>query len=57
MKISAETHHFEIKYVENGMPFTEVIPTGIVDDTETVVRFLREKYKGINLTQISKLAY
>ena len=57
MKISAETHHFEIKYVENGLPFTEVIPTGIVDDTETVVKFLREKYKGINLTEISKLAY
>lgn len=57
MKISAETYHFEIKYVENETQFTTVIDTGIVDDTEMVIKFLRKKYKGIDLRQISKLDY
>ena len=55
MKLSAETNYFEIKYLENGYSFTEVICAGIIDDKEVVIKFIRKKYKDIELVKISKL--
>ena len=55
MKLSAETNYFEIKYLENGYSFTEVICAGIIDDKEIVIKFIKKKYKDIELVQISKL--
>ena len=55
MKLSSKQNYFELKYHENGQQFTEVICTGIIDETETVVKYIRKKYKGIELVQITKL--
>ena len=55
MKLSAETNYYEIKYLENGYSFTEVICAGIIDDKEVVIKYIRKKYKDIELVQISKL--
>ena len=55
MKISSKQNYFEIKYLENGYSFTETNCTGIVDDTELIIKFIRKKYKEIELVQISKL--
>ena len=55
MKLSSKQNYFELKYLENGYSFTETIGTGIVDDTELVIKFIRKKYKEIQLLQISKL--
>ena len=55
MKISSKQNYFELKYLENGLHFTEIICTGIVDETETVIKFIRKKYKEIELILISKL--
>ena len=55
MKLSAETNYFEIKYLENGYSFTEVICAGIIDDKEVVIKFIRKKSKDIELVKISKL--
>lgn len=53
--IKSDTHFFEIKYIENGLNYTTVISTGIIDETDIVIKFLRKKYKGIELVQITKL--
>ena len=53
--IKADTHFFEIKYIENGLNYTTIISTGIIDETDIVIKFLRKKYKGIELVQITKL--
>ena len=55
MKISSKQNYFELKYLENGYSFTETICTGVVDETELVVKYIRNKYKEIELVQISKL--
>ena len=55
MKLSSKQNYFELKYIENGLQFTEVICTGIVDDTEVVMKFIRKRYKEIELVQVSKL--
>ena len=55
MKLSSKQNYFELKYIENGMQFTEVVCTGIIDETELVVKYIRKKYKEIQLVQISKL--
>ena len=55
MKLSSKQNYFELKYLENGLQFTEVICTGIIDETELVVKYIRKKYKEIDLVQISKL--
>ena len=55
MKLSAEQNYFELKYLENGLQFTEVICTGIIDDKDVVMKFIKKKYKEIKLVQISKL--
>ena len=55
MKLSAETNYFEIKYEKDGHTYTTTISAGIIDDKDVVMKFLRKKYKGIELIQISKL--
>lgn len=55
MKLSSKQNYFELKYIENGMHFTEVVCTGIIDETELVVKYIRKKYNGIELVQVSKL--
>ena len=55
MKLSAEQNYFELKYLENGLQFTEVVCTGIIDDKDVVMKFIRKKYKEIELVQITKL--
>ena len=55
MKLSSRQNYFELKYIENKLHFTEVVCTGIIDETELVVKFIRKKYKEIDLVQISKL--
>ena len=55
MKLSSRQNYFELKYIENGQHFTEVVCTGIIDETELVVKYIRKKYKGIELVQVSKL--
>ena len=55
--IKADTHFFEIKYIENGLNYTTVISTGIISDAELVIKFLRKKYKKIELTQIREMNY
>ena len=55
MKLSSETNYFEIKYEKDGHTYTTTISTGIIDDTDVVMKFIRKKYKGIELVQITKL--
>ena len=55
MKLLAETNYFEIKYEKDGYIYTTTISAGIIDDKEVVMKFIRKKYKGIELVQISKL--
>ena len=55
MKLSSKQNYFELKYLENGLQFTEVICTGIIDDKDVVMKFIRKKYKEIELVQISKI--
>ena len=55
MKLSAETNYFEIKYEKDGYIYTTTISTGIIDDKDVVIKFIKKKYKDIELFQISKL--
>ena len=55
MNISSETNYFEIKYKKDGYVYTTTISAGIIDDKELVMKFIRKKYKEIQLVQISKL--
>ena len=55
MKLSAETNYFEIKYEKDGYVYTTTISTGIIDDKDVVMKFIRKKYKEIELVQITKL--
>ena len=55
MKLSSETNYFEIKYEKDGNIYTTTISAGIIDDKDVVMKFIRKKYKGIQLVQISKL--
>ena len=55
MKLSAETNYFEIKYEKDGNTYTTTISAGIIDDKDVVIKFIRKKYKGIELVQISKI--
>ena len=55
MKLSAETNYFEIKYKKDGYTYTTTISAGIIDDTELIIKFIRKKYKEIELVQITKL--
>ena len=55
MKLSSETNYFEVKYKKDGYIYTTTISAGIIDDKDVVMKFLRKKYKEIELVQISKL--
>ena len=55
MNISSETNYFEIKYEKDGSIYATTISAGIIDDKELVMKFIRKKYKEIELVQISKL--
>ena len=55
MKLSSETNYFEIKYEKDGNIYATTISAGIIDDKELVMKFIRKKYKEIELVQISKL--
>ena len=55
MKLSSDTNYFEIKYEKDGNIYTTTISAGIIDDKDVVMKFIRKKYKGIQLVQISKL--
>ena len=55
MKLSSETNYFEIKYEKDGSIYATTISAGIIDDKELVMKFIRKKYKEIELVQISKL--
>ena len=55
MKLSSETNYFEIKYEKDGYTYTTTISAGIIDDKDVVMKFIRKKYKGIELVQITKL--
>ena len=55
MKLSAEQNYFEIKYEKDGYTYTTTISAGIIDDKDVVMKFIRKKYKEIELVQISKL--
>ena len=53
--MNSETNYFEIKYEKNGNTYTTTISAGIIDDKDVVMKFIRKKYKGIELVQITKL--
>ena len=53
--MNAETNYFEIKYEKDGYTYTTTISAGIIDDKDVVMKFIRKKYKEIQLVQISKL--
>ena len=53
--IKADTHFFEIKYIENGLNYTTVISTGIISDAGLVLKFIRSKYKAIEVKKIQRL--
>ena len=55
MKLSSETNFFEIKYKKDGYVYTTTISAGIIDDKDVVMKFIRKKYKEIELVQISKI--
>ena len=54
--ITSETHHFEIQYKCNDATYTTVIDTGIIDDTNIVIKYLKQEY-NIELIYIRKLNY
>ena len=55
MNLSSETNYFEIKYKKDGYVYTTTISAGIIDDKDVVMKFIRKKYKEIELVQITKL--
>ena len=55
MKLSAETNYFEIKYEKDGYIYTTTISTGIIDDKDVVMKFIRKKYKAIEVKKIQRL--
>lgn len=54
--ITSETHHFEIQYRYKDATYTTVIDTGIIDDTNFVIKYLKRVH-GIELIYIRKLKY
>ena len=53
--MNAKTNYFEIKYKKDGYVYTTTISAGIIDDKDVVMKFIRKKYKEIELVQITKL--
>ena len=54
--ITSETHHFEIQYRYKDATYTTVIDTGIIDDTNIVIKYLKQ-VRNIELIYIRKLKY
>ena len=54
--IPSGTHHFEIQYKYKGVTYTTVIGTGIINDTDIVIKFLRQIH-DIELIYVRKLNY
>ena len=54
--ITSETHHFEIRYKYKDATYTTVIDTGIIDDIDIVIKYLKQSY-NIELIYIRKLNY
>ena len=54
--ITSETHHFEIQYRYKDATYTTVIDTGIIDDTNIVIKYLKHAH-DIELIYIRKLKY
>ena len=54
--ITSETHHFEIRYKYKDATYTTVIDTGIIDDINIVIKFLKQIH-DIELIYVRKLNY
>ena len=54
--IPSGTHHFEIQYRYKDATYTTVISTGIINDTDIVIKFLKQIH-DIELIYIHKLKY
>lgn len=54
--ITSETHHFEIQYRYKDATYTTVIDTGIIGDTDIVIKYLKQ-VRNIELIYIRKLKY
>ena len=54
--ITSETHHFEIQYRYKDATYTTVICTGIIDNTDIVIKYLKQ-VRNIELIYIRKLKY
>ena len=54
--ITSETHHFEIQYRYKDATYTTVIDTGIIGDTDIVIKYLKQ-VRSIELIYIRKLKY
>ena len=53
--IKADVNYFEITYIKDGYTFRENICTGIIDDAGLVLKFIRTKYKVIEVRKIQRL--
>ena len=54
--IPSGTHHFEIQYRYKDVTYTTVIGTGIIDDINIVIEFLKQIH-DIELIYVRKLNY
>ena len=54
--IPSGTHHFEIQYRYKDAVYTTVIGTGIINDTDIVIKFLK-KINDIELIYVRRLKY
>ena len=50
------THHFEIQYRYKDEIYTTVIETGIINDTDIVIKFIKQIH-DIELIYVRKLNY
>ena len=53
--IKADNYFFEVTYIKDGYTFRENICTGIIDDAGLVLKFIRSKYKVIEVKKIQRL--
>ena len=54
--IPSGTHHFEIQYRYKDVIYTTVISTGIINDTDIVIKYLKQIH-DIELIYVRKLNY
>ena len=53
--IKADVNYFEVTYIKDGYTFRENICTGIIDDAGLVLKFIRSRYKAIEVKKIQRL--